>query len=50
MHHKEAPTATAEQCLHEILDALTHIRNGYFSCRLHEDMPGDAGKIAKITN
>ena len=50
MHPKDAPSATPEQCLHEILDVITSVRNGYFTCRLREEMPGDAGKIAKVMN
>lgn len=50
MHPKDAPTATPEECLHDILDVVTCIRNGYFTCRLREEMPGDAGQIAKVIN
>jgi len=50
MHPKDAPTATPEQCLREILDVVTCIRNGHLTCRLREEMPGDAGQIAKVLN
>jgi hypothetical protein len=50
MHPKDTPTATPEQCLHEILDVVSSMRNGYFSCRLLQEMPGDAGRIAKAVN
>jgi hypothetical protein len=50
MQLKDIPTMTSEQCLHEILDVLTCIRNGHFTCYSAEEMPGDAGKIAKVIN
>ncbi len=50
MQLKDIPNLTPEQCLHEILDVVTCIRNGYFSCRLPEQMPGEAGQIAKVVN
>jgi hypothetical protein len=50
MHPKDAPNASAKECLREILDVLTCIHNGYFTCRLPENMAGDAGEIAKVVN
>jgi len=50
MQLKDIPNLTSEQCLHEILDVVTCMRNGYFSCRLPEQMPGEAGQIAKAVN
>jgi hypothetical protein len=50
MQLKDIPTLTPEQCLHEILDVVTCIRNGHFACWLPEEMPGDAGKIARTVN
>ena len=50
MQLKDIPNLTPEQCLHEILDVVTNLRNGYFTGRLREEMPGDAGKIAKAVN
>jgi hypothetical protein len=50
MHPKDAANASAEDCLGEILDVLTCIHNGYFTCRLLENMPGRAGEIAKVVN
>ena len=50
MQLKDIPSLTAEQCLHEILDVVTCIRNGYFSCYCPEQMPGEAGQVAKAIN
>ena len=50
MHPKDAPTASPDDCLREILDVLTCLRNGYFTCRLREEMPGLAGQVAKVVN
>ena len=50
MHPKDAPTATPEQCLRDILDVVTCLRNGHFTGRLRPEMPGDAGEIAKVLN
>ncbi len=50
MHPKDAPNATAEQVLREVLDVLTCLRNGYFTPRLMDGFPGVGGEIAKVLN
>lgn len=47
MRPDELPNVTPEQSLRIILDGVTSLRNGDFTCRLPEELPGDAGKIAK---
>ena len=47
MRPDELPNVTPEQSLRIILDGVTSLRNGDFSCRLPEELPGDAGRIAR---
>lgn len=50
MHPKDAPTASPEACLREIRDVVTCLRDGHFTARLREEMPGDAGATAAVVN
>ncbi len=50
MNPKEAPTATPEQVLSEILDVVTQLRDGHFSTHLTDTFPGVGGEIAKALN
>jgi hypothetical protein len=50
MHHKEAPTASPEAILKDILDVLTCMHNGHFTPHLHETFPGVGGEIARLIN
>ena len=50
MHPKEAPSATPEQVLREILDVVTQLREGHFSAHLTDTLPGLGGEIAKALN
>ena len=50
MHPKEAPHATPEQILREILDVVTQLRDGHFSTHLTDNLPGVGGEIAKVLN
>lgn len=50
MHPNEAPSATPEQVLREILDVVTQLRDGHFSAHLTDTLPGLGGEIAKALN
>jgi len=50
MHPKEAPSATPEQMLREILDVVTQLRDGHFSAHLTDALPGVGGEIARALN
>src|SRR4051794_6751980 len=50
MHHKEAPTASPEAILKDVLDVLTCMHNGHFTPHLHETFPGVGGEIARLVN
>jgi methyl-accepting chemotaxis protein len=50
MSPKEAPTATAEQVLREILDVVKQLRDGHLSTHLTDNFPGVGGEIAKALN
>ena len=50
MHPQDAPHATPEQMLHEILDVVTQLRDGHFSTHLSDNLPGVGGEIAKALN
>jgi hypothetical protein len=50
MHPKDAPAATPEQVLREILDVVTQLRDGHFSAHLTDTLPGVGGEIAKALN
>jgi hypothetical protein len=50
MSPKEAPTATAEQVLREILDVVKQLRDGHFSTHLTDNFSGVGGEIAKALN
>src|SRR5687767_1826266 len=50
MHPQEAPHATDQQVLREILDVVTQLRDGHFSAHLTDNLPGVGGEIAKALN
>ncbi len=50
MHPQDAPKATPEQMLREILDVVTQLRDGHFSPHLIDNLPGVAGEIATALN
>ena len=50
MHHKDAPAATDQQVLREILDVVTQLRDGRFSAHVNDHFPGIGGEIAKALN
>jgi hypothetical protein len=50
MHPKDAPSASADAVLHEILDVVTSIKNGHFTTHMTDNLPGLAGQIAKVLN
>ena len=50
MHPQEAPNATPEQILREILNVVTQLRDGHFSAHLTDSLPGAGGEIAKALN
>ncbi len=50
MHPKDAPTASAEDILREVLDVLTNLRNGHFTTHMIEGLPGTGGQIAELLN
>ncbi|HEY7090459.1 MAG TPA: hypothetical protein VH518_20345 [Tepidisphaeraceae bacterium] len=50
MHPQDAPTASDEAILREILDAMTALRNGHFTTHLPEGMRGLGGQIAHQFN
>ena len=50
MHPKDAPNATSEEILREILDVVTCIANGHFTSRMSDNLPGLGGQIAKVLN
>ena len=50
MHPQQAPHATPEQMLREILDVVTQLRDGHFSTHLSDNFPGIGGEIAKALN
>ena len=50
MHHKDAPNASAEQILRDVLDVLTCLRRGHFTTHLQDNFPGVGGQVAKVLN
>jgi hypothetical protein len=50
MHPHEAPHASDQQVLREILDVVTQLRDGHFSAHLTDNLPGVGGEIAKALN
>jgi len=50
MHPHEAPHASDQQVLREILDVVTQLRDGHFSAHLTDSFPGVGGDIAKVLN
>ncbi len=50
MHPKDAPTATSDAVLHDILDGITSLKNGHFSTHVSENLPGVGGQIAREFN
>ena len=50
MHPQEAPHATPDQMLREILDVVTQLRDGHFSTHLTDNFPSIGGEIAKALN
>jgi hypothetical protein len=50
MHHKDAPTASPDEILCDILDVVTALRDGHFTTRLNEAIPGVGGRIARVLN
>lgn len=50
MHPKDAPNASCEQILGEILDVVTSLKNGHFTTHLIDNLPGVGGQIAEAIN
>jgi hypothetical protein len=50
MHPQQAPHATDQQVLAEVLDVVTQLRDGHFSTHLTDTLPGVGGEIAKALN
>ena len=50
MHPNEAPHASDQQVLREVLDVVTQLRDGHFSAHLTDNLPGVGGDIAKALN
>jgi hypothetical protein len=50
MHPQQAPHATDQQVLAEVLDVVTQLRDGHFSAHLTDTLPGVGGEIAKALN
>lgn len=50
MHPKDAVTASTDAVLREILDVVTALREGHFTSRMQQGMPGLAGQIAQALN
>ena len=50
MHPHEAPRASDQQVLREILDVVTQLRDGHFSAHVTDNLPGVGGEIAKALN
>src|SRR5687768_12503296 len=50
MNPKDAPNASAEQVLKEVLDFVMLMKEGYFTMHLHETFPGAGGEIARVLN
>ena len=50
MHPKDAPKASAEEILREILDVVTAMKNGRFTTHLNDLFPGVGGEIARELN
>jgi hypothetical protein len=50
MHPKDAPNASADQILREILDVITALHNGHFTTHLTDNFPGVGGQIAEVLN
>jgi osomolarity two-component system sensor histidine kinase NIK1 len=50
MHPKDAPSATSEQVLREILDSVKAMKDGHFTTHVCDGLPGLGGEIAKVLN
>jgi hypothetical protein len=50
MHPKDAPTASSDAVLRDVLDGITALRNGRFFTHIDERLPGIGGQIAKEFN
>jgi hypothetical protein len=50
MHPKDAPTASADAILHDVLDVVTSLKNGHFTTHMPENLPGVGNEISKAMN
>jgi len=50
MHPKDAPNASSEAILHDILDVVTALKNGHFATHMVDNLPGTGGQIAGELN
>jgi hypothetical protein len=50
MYPKDAPNATPQDILQEVLDVLTALSSGHFTAYMTDNMPGIGAEIAKVLN
>jgi methyl-accepting chemotaxis protein len=50
MRIKDIPAATTDEILHDLLDVLTHLRDGHLTARMTEGYPAPFDQIARTLN
>jgi hypothetical protein len=50
MHPEEAPHASPQDVLREVLDVVTALSSGHFNTYMTDNLPGIGGEIAKVLN